>query len=124
MLKLASTFIPEVVWPHGSAHGRILSININDGVFVRGGDGEAILNAKDSYGETPLADALTSDFDSHCVIEVLLKYGADQEVKDGDGIRLADKIGKKRSYETDPEYETDSDYANESQEEVQFRIRY
>ena len=88
------------------------------------GGGEAILNAKDSYGETPLADALTSDFDSDFVIEVLLRYGADQEVKGGDGIRLADKIGKKLSYETDPEYETDSDYANESGEEVQFRIRY
>ena len=87
------------------------------------GDGEAILNAKDSRGETSLADALTSDLGSYWVIKVLLKYGADQEVKDGDGIRLADKIGKKRYYETDPEYETDSDYANESGDEVQYRIR-
>ena len=88
------------------------------------GGGEAILNAKDSRGETPLAGALTADFDPYRVIKVLLKYGADQEVKDGDGIRLADKIGKKRYYETDPEYEPDSDYANESGGEVQYRMRY
>ena len=53
------------------------------------GGGEAILYAKDSFGRTPLAAALDSDFDSRCVIEVLLKYGADRELKAADRDRLA-----------------------------------
>ena len=88
------------------------------------GGGEDILYAEDSNGITPLAEALRSDFDSLCVIKVLLKYGADRELKDEDRKRLAGRTEEHHYYETDPEYEIDPKYANGSGDEVQYRRRY
>lgn len=75
---------------HKDAHGRtILHDAIISGAnmveYLLGNGGRQVINARDFTGATPLHEALTNSLGDERVVRLLLRHGADTEVKDNQG---------------------------------------